>query len=52
MGVVFEFVGFAFASIGLLIEAVGMAAMGYYPLRRRLPISPLSLAGIGDHHFV
>jgi hypothetical protein len=47
MGDTLMFVGFTISAIGLLIEAIGTAAAAFYPIRRRLPISPFSLVGIG-----
>jgi hypothetical protein len=46
-------IGLILAIVGLLIEAIGSAAMAFYTVRRRLPIaSPLPLFGVGGIMFV
>jgi hypothetical protein len=46
MGKILMLAGFTIAAGGLLIEAIGVAAITFYPLRRRLMISPFALMSI------
>jgi hypothetical protein len=43
--------GITIAMVGLLLETIGIMAMGYWPLRRRLP-SPFPVQGAGFIVFV
>jgi hypothetical protein len=51
MRIAFRLAGFTLAAAGLLLEGVGVASAAIYPLRRRLPISPFSIQGIGCYCF-
>lgn len=44
-------VGMAIVILGVLIEMIGMLAVGYYPVRRRLAIFPVSIIAIGGYCF-
>jgi hypothetical protein len=39
--------GFTISVVGLLIEGIGVTAMTFYPVRRRLRMSPFSIVSIG-----
>ncbi len=52
MGNAFRIAGYTIAVAGILIEGLGMAAVAFYPVRRRLPISPFSIMSIGGCCFL
>ena len=42
-----ETLGFAVAILGLCIEAIGLLAIAFYGIRKRLPFSPWAILRLG-----